>query len=322
MNGFGTAPLVTVIIVNFRTPDLTAGCLESLRPELHPGVLLRVVVVENGSGDDSFDRLGAFIRERGWDWVDLVESETNLGFAGGNALGLARADRRSDIVLFLNNDTISAPGAIGASAKVVLDDPTIGAFSCRLEFPSGALQVVARPMPTPWRLIVAQTGLPWFMPRLFGWAQPEYLRWDLDHVAGEPGWIGGAFYMMPGGLAFQLGGFSKEFFFYGEDIELSHRVRRCGYRLVYDPLVSVTHLGGASSDPSRLPEGARSEAQWRARYIVQRMCYGRLAALAVRGADVLFLKLRSLKAQLGGDAARAKELAASCRAAMASGAAR
>lgn len=299
------APVLSVLIVNYRTPGLTLDCLASLAPERHEGITLDVVLVDNCSGDGSGEKLREAIAANGWGgeggWVRLIESERNLGFAGGNNLALRHARAEADAVLLLNSDTIVEPGALRHCVERLLADPTIGALSCRVANADGSLQVVARRMPTPGRLILAQTGLPWKLPRLFGWAQLDYLSWDMDRDGGEPGWLGGAFLMMPGRLARELGGLDERFFFYGEDIEICHRIRRRGLRVVYDPSVTITHLGGSSSDPSRMPAQVRSEHAWRGRYMVQRLCYGRLAEASVRLADILGYGARVLAARLRGD---------------------
>src|SRR5262249_61033216 len=102
-------------------------------------------------------------------------------------------------------------------------------------------------------------------------------------------------------------------FFDGEAIEFCHRVWRAGFRCRYDASASVTHLGGGSSDPERLSARARSAHVWRARYLNQRLCYGRLAAAFVRGVDILGLGARLAWARLRGRSAeqRARDWAAS-----------
>lgn len=100
-------------------------------------------------------------------------------------------------------------------------------------------------------------------------------------------WLGGAFLMMRGDVLAQVGLLDEGFFFYGEDIELNHRIKAAGYRRFYDCVETTTHLGGSSSDPARMSALARSEHHWRARYLVQRLCYGALAERWVRCLDVV-----------------------------------
>lgn len=283
-----------VIVLNYRTPDLTIDCLRSLSKEIPTIDGARVVVVDNASGDGSDDRIQQAITAEEWGgWVRLVRSERNGGFAAGNNVGI-RAEAPARNYLLLNSDTIVRPGAIAYSLGVVEGDPGIGAMSCRLLNADGSTQNVARAFPTPLRMIVAATGLPWRCPSLFRWADTEQLWWDRDQQRRDVDWLGGAFLMVPGDVMTALSGLDEAFFFYGEDIEFCHRVRRLGRRCVYDPGASITHLGGSSSDPSRMNAAARSANAWRGRYLVQRKCYGRAAEWVVRGADVTSYALRLL----------------------------
>src|SRR6185436_5759859 len=79
------ASRLAIIIVNFRTPALTVDCLVSLHPEVAANPGTRVVVVENGSGDNSAKEIQSAIDARAWgEWCVLIASEKNWGFAGGN----------------------------------------------------------------------------------------------------------------------------------------------------------------------------------------------------------------------------------------------
>ncbi|MFN0132398.1 MAG: glycosyltransferase family 2 protein [Phycisphaerales bacterium] len=291
-----------IIIVNFRTPDLTIGCLRSLAPEVAANPGTRVVLVENGSGDDSLSRLADAIDRSGWqNWVTLIPSPANFGFAGGNNLGLREGLARApaDLVLLLNSDTIVHPGCLAHSVSV-LDDATIGAMSCKLLNADGTIQNVSRRFPTPARLICSALGLPWRLPRFFEWADTDDPNWDRDRTARDVDWIGGAFLLIRADLLSRLGGLDDAFFFYGEDIVLCHRVRRAGCRVRYDPGSSTTHLGGSSSDPSRMAAKLRNIHAWRARYLVLRRCHGPLAAWIVRATDILSFGLRTILWRLRG----------------------
>ena len=95
-----------------------------------------------------------------------------------------------------------------------------------------------------------------------------------------------------------VGGLDESFFFYGEDIALCHQMRAAGWRVFFDPSGKITHLGGASSDASRLQEGRKLKLLWKARLLVQKKCYGSLSALWMRCvyATSVCLNLLSLRA--------------------------
>lgn len=274
---------LAILILNFRTPQLTVDCLASLEPEIiadREGAI-RVLLLDNASGDGSVGILRAAIEERGWgDWVELIAGEANLGFAGGNEFLMDRILALPDpppFVLLLNSDTIVHRGCLSCSLRAVEADPRIGAYSCMLRNADGSVQNVARKLPTPLRATVHALGLPWTVPKLFGWADLDDPNWDREAGARDVEWIGGAFLLMRTDLVRRIGGLDTDFFFYGEDMEFCHRVRKSGHRVLFDPGGSITHFGGASSDPARLLDERKARYGWQARLMVQRKCYGRLA---------------------------------------------
>ena len=77
------SPRLTVIVLNFRTPDVTIDCLKTLAPEAAANPGMKVVLLDNASGDDSVPRIEAAIRENGWGggWLEFRSLDKNLGFA-------------------------------------------------------------------------------------------------------------------------------------------------------------------------------------------------------------------------------------------------
>ena len=74
-----------VVIVNYRVAHLTLDCLRSLSTEIHTIPHASVAVCENGTGDDSAERIAQAIKAEGWqDWVSLTAIHPNRGFTGGN----------------------------------------------------------------------------------------------------------------------------------------------------------------------------------------------------------------------------------------------
>lgn len=278
--------MLNIILVNFRTPDLTIACLASIQPQVSEVPGARVILVENGSGDDSAPRLEAAIRERGWgDWVTLLKFGTNAGFSGGNNRGI-KAAPPAKYTLLLNTDTIVHPGCLKYCVDLMERSPDIGALGCKLLNKDGTVQKGAWRFPSPLRIAICTTSLPWRCAGLFGWASTDYRGWDRGTQKRDVGWLGGAFLLVPTALLEKIGLLDETFFFYGEDVEFCHRVWRAGYRCHYDPAVSVTHLGGASSDPSRMVSKMREVHSLKGRYLVQRRCYGPWAPAVVRLCDI------------------------------------
>jgi len=196
------------VVVAYRSGDHLTRCLDSLAGEAD-----ELVVVDNG-GDVSFDREG----------VTIVEPGGNLGFGGGCNLGVTHVS--SDVVVFLNPDTVARPGAVAALASA-LDDPGLGAVQARL-----------RLLDRPDRLnssgnVLHVSGLAW----PGGYDEPaESLsqRCDIAYASG-------AAFAMRTETFRALGGFTEELFLYQEDLELSWRVWQRGLRVVVEPAADVLH---------------------------------------------------------------------------------
>ncbi len=300
MNASGPAPNASpgppellVIVVNYRTPELTLACLDSLADARGEVDGLRAVVVDNGSGDGSAERLAAAVAERGWgDWLSLCALDRNVGFARGVNHGHAQGPA-ARWVLLLNSDAQLHPGALGHCCARMREDASIGALSCRVLNADGSVQNVARRFPTPLRLCAETLGLRQRFPRLFGWADVDDPGWDRSRTRRDVDWLGGAFLLLRGELVRRVGLLDGDFFFYGEDIELCHRFARAGFRRRYEPDVTVSHVGAASSEESSESAAWRRRQLWSARYLVLRKCHGRVAESLVRGVDRLAIGLRA-----------------------------
>src|SRR5688500_12180233 len=138
------APMnVLVVIVNWRTPDLTVDCLRSLAGEVAdvPGV--RVVVTDNASGDGSVEKIRAAIDANGWTWASVLPLEPNGGYAYGNN-GAIRpalaAAAKPDYIYLLNPDTIAFPGAVRELVDFMASHPKVGIAGGRAENRDGTVR--------------------------------------------------------------------------------------------------------------------------------------------------------------------------------------
>lgn len=287
MSDSNANPLIDllVVIVNYRTPDLTIDCLRSLVPQVRDVPGTRVIVTDNASGDDSVAKIQGAIDTFGWgDWCTLVPLPKNGGFSYGNNRGI-EAGPRAKYTLLLNSDTIVHEACFRKCLATMDAMPDVGLLGCKLLNADGSIQNGCRKFPTPWRLASCQIGLPFKFPALFSQDDTEDPTWDRNNTH-DVDWMCGAFMLIRGTAMTELGGLSEKFFFYGEDIEICHRYMKAGYRRFYEPGGVTTHLGGASSDPTRMPKNAQSKNHWRGRYLVQRLCYGRLGEWFVRLVDI------------------------------------
>ena len=136
---------VVIIIVNYRTADLVRACLDSLAADSWIAQHCRVVIVDNASGDGSAGRLRHAAAP--WeDWVSLMESPANSGFAAGNNLAIRavmEAAERPEYVLLLNPDTIVDVGAVGTLVGFMEQHRAVGIAGSRLRDLNGMAQTSA-----------------------------------------------------------------------------------------------------------------------------------------------------------------------------------
>jgi GT2 family glycosyltransferase len=233
---------VAAIILNYRTPELTIGCLESLLPEREGGgPTLRAVVVDNASGDGSDDRIESAIRDRGWEsWTRLVRSSENRGFSAGNNLGIATES--ADAYLLLNSDTIVRPGAVRELCSAYRNRPGIGMISPRLEWPDGTSQRSCFRELTPLTELVnaAATGP---ISKLF---PSGVIAMPVSDIPLEPAWTSFACILIRAEVFKRIGPMDETFFMYFEDVDFCRRARLAGIGILHWPDARVVHLRGQS----------------------------------------------------------------------------
>jgi GT2 family glycosyltransferase len=244
---------LTAVILNWNQPDYAVRSAECLIADGLPAS--RVVVVDNGSTDASWER---FERElRGCHLVRIAE---NLGFARGNNLG-ARALRGS-AYLFVNSDAfVHRPGSVRALLGA-LDAPGVGIVVPRLLNEDLTLQPVAVPAPRPGAALARASGLSRFVPNRF---QPHWgTHWDHGRSQEIEAAAPGAVLLVRGTLWDALGGFTETSFMYAEDLDLCLRARERGSAVWFCGEAEFVHLGGGSTDwdePSRAERSGRANGE-------------------------------------------------------------
>jgi GT2 family glycosyltransferase len=298
-------PELIIHILNYRTPQLTIDCLNTLQAERSSYSDFKVYLLDNASGDDSVPLLEKCIQEKQWDnWVHFISLDKNIGFAGGNnhIITLALNEQpETPFHLLLNSDTLVHEGCLATSIEWMKAHPKTGAFSCMLRNQDGTVQNVCRKFPRPDRETVRALGLPYVMPKLFAWADLEDPGWDRESTSSQKvEWIGGAFMLLRTEAIQQAGVMNEDFFFYGEDCEWCFRLHKNGWDIHFDPTPSITHLGGASSDSTRLLDKRREILTWKARFLVQRSCYGKIAELWIRAMYIYAFAMRCIWLKMSG----------------------
>lgn len=234
---------VAVVVVNYRTPDMTLACVAALAKERAALPDLRVVIVEGGSGDGSAEIIRAGLT--GHHWVDLLPMDINGGFGWANNQGmlhLLQGPNPPDFIHLLNPDTLVERGAVTALRKTMAERPKCAAVGSQLVNPDGSLAGSAFRFPSIAReffrggqmnRVGQMLGLPGGIIR-----PTETTKVD---------WVTGGSVMLRTDALRQTGLFDTGFFLYFEEVELMYRLTRAGWDVLSVPASRVMHVGGAAT---------------------------------------------------------------------------
>jgi GT2 family glycosyltransferase len=273
---------VLVVIVHYRTPDLTIECLRSLEAEIRRHGNASVVLVDNQSQDGSVARLGEAIRSNGWgSWARLIESPVNGGFAYGNNFVIRPAlegPTPPDYFWLLNPDTTIYPGSMTSLIDFLAAHPRAGLAGSAIEERPGVLWPYAFRFPS--LLSELDDGLK------LGVVSKLLSQWAiLAPMSDRPAcvdWVAGASLMVKKQVFDAIGLMDENYFLYYEETDYCLQAKRAGWECWYVPSSRVYHLVGASTGlVDRPPEPRRIPRYWfdsRRRFFVKNR--SRLYAMA------------------------------------------
>jgi GT2 family glycosyltransferase len=219
-------PLVSVITINYNQARVTCQLLASLRQVTYPR--LEVIVVDNASPQEDPGCIAGEFPE-----VTLIRSKTNLGFSGGNNLGIARA--RGQYLLFLNNDTEVAPGMIEPLVALFENNPRAGIASPKILY-YGTDNLIQ---------YAGSRGINRWTGRSITIGQQEK---DLgQHNTSRPtSLVDGAAMMIPRHVIAQVGPMPELYFLYYEELDWCESVKRAGFTAHYVAQSTVYHKESVS----------------------------------------------------------------------------
>lgn len=263
---------VMVVIVNYRTPQLTVDCLKSLESEVNILPNLRVVVSDNDSADGSDIIIMAAIKEAGWSWAEFLPLERNGGFAYGNNFPIRRAlsgNALAPYVLLLNPDTVVLPGAISTLVSFMEQHPEAGIVGSRLQDPDGTPQRSAFRFHTFWSEIDAGLRLDIVHKLLDRWVVAPPV---VDNPC-QTDWVAGASMMVRRQVFEEIGLIDEGYFMYYEEMDFSLQANKAGWLCWYVPDSRVIHLVGQSSGVTNTKKPRKRQPKYvfdsRRRYFIK-----------------------------------------------------
>ncbi len=237
---------LSVIIVNYNVKHFLEQCLfsvtKAINEKLIPG---EIIVVDNNSNDGSIDYLMPQFPS-----VTFILNKENLGFAKACNQGMKKANGK--YILFLNPDTLLPEDCLEKCISFLEANPNAGSLGIKMLDGKGKfLKESKRAFPSPMTSFFKLSGLTKLFPRTRPFA--NYYLGHLDENKNhEVDVLAGAFMMIRKEALEKTGGFDEIFFMYGEDIDLSYRIQKAGYKNYYFADSSIIHFKGESTKKNSL----------------------------------------------------------------------
>lgn len=232
-------PLVSVMLVNWNTREMTLDCLRTVYAQTRD-VPFEVIVVDNGSHDGSAEAIAAEFPQ-----VVLMAETENHGFAIATNISVERA--RGRYVLLLNTDTLVLDGAIDRLVAFAQRRPEAKIWGGRTLFEDGTLNPFSCwGRITPWSAFCQAFGLNAVFRNSEFFNSESYGGWDrsTERVVDI---VQGSFFLIEKAFWDELGGFDRAFFMYGEEADLCARAIRHGAAPTMNPKARIVHFGGRSA---------------------------------------------------------------------------
>ncbi|MFN2458435.1 MAG: glycosyltransferase family 2 protein [Chitinophagaceae bacterium] len=230
---------ISVIIVSYNVKYFIEQCLHSLKTAGN-GFNVEVIVVDNNSTDGCI----AYLKGK-FPYVHFVTNEANVGFAKACNIGLDIAS--GEYILFLNPDTLLAEYSLRTCIDFFNEHKDAGAVGVRMIDGSGKfLRESKRSFPSPLTSFYKLFGLARAFPK-----SKVFNRYHLGHLNNkenhEVDVLAGAFMMVRKDVLNSVGRFDEDFFMYGEDVDLSYRIQKSGYKNYYVADTEIIHFKGEST---------------------------------------------------------------------------
>lgn len=221
-----SAPLISVVIPNWNGKHFLAECIDSLNEQTFRD--FEIILVDNGSTDGSAE----FAEERYGNFIRIIRNKKNLGFTGGNNVGIEAA--RGEYIVLLNNDTWAEPTWLEELAKATYLGHPIGMWASKVYsyFRRNQIEAVGE---------------------LIYWDGLSRSRGQYELEKGQYGEMEGIFFPPGCGGMYrkvvfeEIGLFDEDFFAYGDDAEIGIRARLAGWKCVFVPKAIVYHKSSGST---------------------------------------------------------------------------
>jgi N-acetylglucosaminyl-diphospho-decaprenol L-rhamnosyltransferase len=249
-----------IVTVNYKTSSLVTDLIASLTPDLNSLGHTHMVIVDNASGDDSVGYLNKYINDNNLDWVTVIASENNRGYAAGNNLAVNSVLEKNVVferVWFLNPDT-KVKAVAGAELIKAMNNNNLHIVGSRLEDADGTLQCSHFNFPGILSELSSGLRLGVF-DRLL---KKHLVRTEPSSSAIQTDWLAGASFMVSNKYINKIGLIDDAYFLYFEELDFCLQGQRNNMPCWYIPSSRVYHAVGAATGISDQSKKAPRRPQY------------------------------------------------------------
>lgn len=237
----------SIIIINYNSTQLTNNCLYSIQKADVDKSQINVVVVDNGSSEPF--ELPADLKKVGW--IAVIRSESNLGFTGGNNLGIEYAIEHEHVeyIMLLNNDTVVDKLLFKHLHRHLEENVDCGIVCPKIYFAEGREYFSSSYKSSQLGKVI------WFAGGSIDWDNLTAFHRGVDEVdrgqfvtQKEIEFATGCCLLLKREVIEKLGSLEDDYFLYFEDTDLSMRAKQLGYQIQYCDQAKVWHVNAGSSD--------------------------------------------------------------------------
>jgi len=234
---------IALVILHFKNKELTFNCLNSIRNLVVKGFSLEVIVVDNSLENELLD-----LRSKFKEFV-FLSTEENLGFTGGNNLGIKKAlEDKADYLFIVNNDTILDKNLLVSLFREMENDASIGILGPKIYFIPGYEFHKERYKP-------AEEGkVFWYAGGIIDWQNILASHRGVDEVdkgqyeeEAETNFVSGCAMFVRREVFEKIGLFDERYFLYWEDIDFCFRAKKAGFKVFFSPAAKLWHANAGSS---------------------------------------------------------------------------
>ena len=235
---------IALVILHFNNKDLTLGCLNSIKNLVIKGFSLEVIIIDNSLKNELLN-----LRSKFKEFV-FLNPEKNLGFTGGNNLGLKKAlEDGADYLFIVNNDTILDKNLLINLLKEMDSDQSIGILGPKIYFAPGYEFHQEKYKPTDEGKVI------WYAGGLIDWQNILASHRGVDEIDKgqyeqkiETDFVSGCAMFVKREVFDKVGLFDDKYFLYWEDVDLCTRVKKANFKVMFFPQAKVWHANAGSSE--------------------------------------------------------------------------